>query len=395
MAQAQEALIETPESPSDAAAVLKELGEKRLSLRPRGAGTKFDWGTAAGAEARVQLRTAALNEILEHNVHDMTAVLQSGVPLAKAQRAFASEGQMLALDPPLGHDRDATIGGVLSTGDSGPLRHRYKAGRDLVLGMTVAMSDGTLARAGSKVIKNVAGYDLAKLFTGSYGTLGLIVDVIVRLHPLPARTLTVSGATDDAHRLQQATLTVANATMEIEALDVVWRDEKGSVLAQFGGVAPEGQGETAREVMRAAGLEVEVHEQDRDLWAAQRAGQRSDSGAVVKVAALPTELARVIDAATEAGAQLVGRGSLGIYWLRLDRGEYLTDAGALVDAIGALRDRLAPYSCVVLDADPATRARLSVWGEPSDDPSLGLMHAIKARFDVAGVCAPGVFVEGI
>ena len=100
---------------------------------------------------------------------------------------------MLALDPPLGDERRATIGGVMATADSGPLRHRYGGIRDLVVGVTVALSDGTLAKSGGKVIKNVAGYDLAKLFAGSYGTLGLIVRVAVRLHPLPPRTATAIG----------------------------------------------------------------------------------------------------------------------------------------------------------------------------------------------------------
>ena len=105
---------------------------------------------------------------------------------------------MLAIDPPLGNPgQAATVGGVIATADSGPLRHRYGAPRDLVLGMTVALSDGTIARSGSKVIKNVAGYDLAKLFTGSFGTLGIILSVSVRLHPLPLATATALGASSD------------------------------------------------------------------------------------------------------------------------------------------------------------------------------------------------------
>src|SRR5213082_3750683 len=107
---------------------------------------------------------------------------------------------MLALDPP----GEGTVGGLFATADSGPLRHRHGAPRDLVLGMTVALSDGTLARAGGKVIKNVAGYDLAKLYAGSFGTLGLIVEVVVRLHPRPTRTATVVGRTDDVSALSRA-----------------------------------------------------------------------------------------------------------------------------------------------------------------------------------------------
>src|SRR5206468_1900573 len=151
-----------------------------LSVRVRGGGTKLGWGPPAAPD--VELYTSALDEVVEHNAGDLTAVLQAGVPLAIAQDRFGQEGQELALDPPLA--AGATIGGVVAAGDSGPLRHRFGAARDLVLGVRVALADGTVARAGGKVIKNVAGYDLAKLFAGSFGTLGAIVELAVRLHPI-------------------------------------------------------------------------------------------------------------------------------------------------------------------------------------------------------------------
>ena len=133
------------------------------------------------------LETGGLDRILEHNVGDFTAVLEAGVPFADAQQAFAEHGQRLAWDPPEGgrDGRLATVGGIVATADSGPLRHRYGGVRDLVVGMNVVLSDGTIAKSGGKVIKNVAGYDVAKLFAGSFGTLGLIASVSVRLHPLP------------------------------------------------------------------------------------------------------------------------------------------------------------------------------------------------------------------
>ncbi|MBA3408246.1 MAG: FAD-binding oxidoreductase, partial [Solirubrobacterales bacterium] len=179
-----------PDTPEAAAELLRTLGEAGRPVRPRGGGTK-DWG--AVVEEAVEVETGGLARILEHNVGDFTAVLEAGVPLAEAQAEFAEQGQMLAIDPApsarkagrgeaAGRGRgDATVGGVMAANDSGPLRHRYGSMRDLVVGTTVALSDGTLARSGGKVIKNVAGYDLGKLFTGSFGTLGLIVRVAVRL----------------------------------------------------------------------------------------------------------------------------------------------------------------------------------------------------------------------
>src|SRR3954468_20177476 len=205
-----------PEAVHEAASLLRELGAAGRAVRPVGGATK-PWGPKR--EEEEPLETGGLNRILEHNVGDFTAILEAGLPLAEAQAAFGEQGQRLAWDPPgtasageagRGDEREergrgahggdereargrATIGGVIATGDSGPLRHRYGGVRDLVVGVTVVLSDGTVAKSGGKVIKNVAGYDLAKLFSGSMGTLGLIASVAVRLHPLPESTATVSA----------------------------------------------------------------------------------------------------------------------------------------------------------------------------------------------------------
>ncbi|HZE05608.1 MAG TPA: FAD-binding oxidoreductase, partial [Solirubrobacteraceae bacterium] len=145
-----------PQTFEEAAQSLAAATAAGQSVRIAGAGTKLGWG-AAGAETDCELRTSGLDRVVEHNAGDMTATLEAGVPLAVAQRTFAAAGQMLALDPPLTIDGAGapTIGGVVATGDSGPLRHRYGAPRDLVVGVTVALSDGTIAHSGGKVIKNV------------------------------------------------------------------------------------------------------------------------------------------------------------------------------------------------------------------------------------------------
>ncbi|MDQ3866152.1 MAG: FAD-binding oxidoreductase, partial [Actinomycetota bacterium] len=221
------ALTHRPSSAREAAALLAEADRGGLTVRPRGSGTKLGWGAPA-PEPDVELATDRLDRIVEHNAGDLTAVLQAGVRMADAQAAFAEAGQMLALDPPLGAGNDllpaseysATLGGVVATADVGPLRHRYGAPRDLLLGVTVALPDGTVARAGGKVIKNVAGYDLAKLFAGSFGTLGVVVEVVVRLHPRPRATATALGAGDDAGAVARAARGLTNLPLELEALDV-------------------------------------------------------------------------------------------------------------------------------------------------------------------------------
>src|SRR5579875_696635 len=234
----------TPASAQEAAVMLAEAAAAGGRVRFRGGGTKLGWGVAVDGDW-VELDVGRLNRTLEHNVGDLTAIFEAGVPLARAQAQLAAAGQRLALDPP---DGGATIGGVFATGDAGPLRHRYGAPRDLILGITVALSDGTIARAGGKVIKNVAGYDLAKLFTGSFGTLGLILSVAVRLHPLPVSHATVLGACDDPGRLTAAALDLAAAPLELEAFDVAWRGGRGGLLAQLGG------GEARRRAGRVAAL---------------------------------------------------------------------------------------------------------------------------------------------
>src|ERR671922_165772 len=139
---------------------------------------------------------------------------------------------MLSLDPP---DAGATIGGVVAAGDSGPLRSRYGGVRDLVVGIRVALSDGTVAKSGGKVIKNVAGYDLGKLFAGSLGTLGAILEVTVRLHPLPPVTATAAAGSRDPAVLARAASELAHAPLEQLSLDVRWGGGDGAVLSRFGG----------------------------------------------------------------------------------------------------------------------------------------------------------------
>jgi glycolate oxidase FAD binding subunit len=306
-------------------------------------------------------------------------VLQAGVPLAKAQETFAQAGQMLALDPPdLG---GATIGGVVAAGDSGPLRHRYGVARDLVLGVTVALPDGTVARAGGKVIKNVAGYDLAKLFAGSFGTLGAIVELAVRLHPIRP-TASAGGRGDDPERIARAAHALAHSRLEAQALDIAWRDGQGGVLVRFAGAEAEPQAEAARRALAEAGLEATVIHDDAAAWEAQRAVQRG--ALVVRVSALQTQMADLMRTAERMNGAVVGRAALGLCWVSLPP----TDG---VAAVRELRAGLAPSPCVVLDAPDELRAELDPW-DLAHTPALELMRSVKRRFDPAGVLAPGLLV---
>ncbi|MDP2712037.1 MAG: FAD-binding oxidoreductase [Solirubrobacteraceae bacterium] len=386
---AQATRTQTPPSAEEAAHLLRACAGEGLAVRIAGAGTK-PWG-GPGVDCAVQLRTTALDAIVEHNRGDFTAVVQPGASLRELQDAFASADQMLALDPPLGEGDAATIGGAVATADCGPLRHRYGAARDLVLGITVALPDGTLARAGGKVIKNVAGYDLPKLFTGAFGTLGVICELAVRLHPRPPAQATATGTTDDLGTLQRAAIALASSSLEAQALDVRWQAPTGAVLARFAGVAAHEQALAAERLLAGLGVEAATAEDDEALWAAQRAAQRSlDGGAVVRVSGRPTGLADACVAAQIAGATLVGRAALGVWWIALPAAA----PGELVTAVARLRNVLAPAPCVVLDAPASVRAHLDPWDHPHD-AGLVLMRRVKERFDPLATCNPGIFVGGI
>ncbi|MGZ6675160.1 MAG: FAD-binding oxidoreductase [Solirubrobacteraceae bacterium] len=346
----------------DAAGVAAALREAS-GVRVVGGGTKLGWGHPIEAP---ELSLAELDAIVEHNVGDLTAILQGGCPLATAREAFAAEGQMLALDPP---DDGATIGGVIATGDSGPLRHRYGGPRDLVLGVQVALPDGSLARAGSKVIKNVAGYDLAKLMTGAYGTLGVVTEVSVRLHPAPREWLTVVVRRDDPRTLAATARELTHRPLEAERLDLRWEGDSGAVLVQLcGSSAPE----------RAQGIDGEVVEDDEELWAAQRAGQRGP--VVLRVSTTQQGLDEVLIASRDHGAICVARAAHGLAWLRLEAAD--------AELVTGLRERLG--ACVLLDAPAALRREVDPWGTLSAEP---LMRRVKARFDPYDTLNPGLLLS--
>jgi glycolate oxidase FAD binding subunit len=382
------ARTERPGTVPEVSELLRSLGQAGDPLRVRGGATK-NWGPAAapGREPRVEISTAGMARILEHNEGDFTAILEPGAPVAEAQAAFASAGQMLALDPPLGAGDRATIGGLVATADSGPLRHRYGGVRDLIVGITVVLSDGTVARAGGKVIKNVAGYDLAKLFTGSHGTLGYIASVSVRLHPAPAATATARAVAGDPDRVAAAAAQLAALPLEADCLDVAWGSGRGAVLARFGGAAAEHQARIAAERLGAAGLDDPgVTADDDELWAQQRARQRAPDGAVLKVAGTLGDLPAVLRAAEAGRATAVARAALGLTWIALDGGD---DLAARADAVRAALP--AGAAATVLDGGERLR---DPWPAPPP-AALAVMERIKARFDPAQVFRPGAFAGGI
>jgi glycolate oxidase FAD binding subunit len=370
---------EVPATYAEMSEVLADSSRSATAVRFRGAGTKSGWG--GKVEADVDVSSEGLASILEHNAGDLTAVVQAGVKLSVAQAAFEEAGQMLSIDPP--RAPEATIGGVLATADSGPLRHRYGTMRDLILGITVVLSDGTIARSGGKVIKNVAGYDIAKLFTGAFGTLGMIVEVALRLHPRPQRTVTVRSASDEPASLAMAASALAHLPLEMDSLDISWGDGGGEVLARFAGAAPEGRADAAVRALGGLGAQASIEEDDGVIWEAQRSAQRAGRGALARVSVLPSEMPAVM----AASLRCVGRAGMGVFYVHITGED-------LVGTIEELRRALGPAQVVVFDAPDDVRTKVDVWGS-GDEGAVGLMRRIKSRFDPAGICNPGIFVGGI
>jgi glycolate oxidase FAD binding subunit len=371
--------VERPGSVPEASRLLRESSGTVLL---RGGGTKQAWAGRVPAPDLV-LETSGLNQLLEHNPADMTAAVQAGIPLAELQRRLGESGQWLALDPPT-EDAGATVGGLLATGDSGPRRLRYGALRDLVIGVTLVLTDGTVAHAGGHVIKNVAGYDLAKLVYGSQGSLALIAEIVLRLHPLPETSATlVAGATvQQAAAAGRRMLATTLEPAAIEWLGTGLGDGDGARAGRLA-VAFEGspagvaaQMADCSAILAEAGLDP-AEAADRvdgteGVWGDAAQARRAGSGQTVALAGtLPGDLeavtAALAAAAGSAGAQadLASHAALGLHSARQDRPEEVDTA---LEQIGS-----------------------DVLGPPPS--ALELMRAVKRRFDPQARLAPGRFGE--
>jgi glycolate oxidase FAD binding subunit len=208
-------IVVEPGSEAELGAVLKAADETDAKVLPRGAGTKMDWGNKPiGAD--IVLSTLRLNRVVEHAWGDMTATVEAGCTVGKLQKTLAEHGQTLAIDPLW--PEQATIGGILATNDSGSLRVRFGSLRDLIIGVTIVLPDGTIAKSGGKVVKNVAGYDLPKLVTGALGTLGVITRAVFRLHPLPSETRSLTISADSNAALQKLATAIHDSQLAYTGL---------------------------------------------------------------------------------------------------------------------------------------------------------------------------------
>jgi glycolate oxidase FAD binding subunit len=387
----QPRILVEPGNERELAEALRLANEEGLAVIPRGSGTKLGWGNPP-ARADLLLSTARLDKIIEHVWADLTVTVEAGCTWHKLQESLSRHGQRLALDP-LWPER-ATVGGVLSTNDSGALRLRFGSLRDLVIGVTIALPDGTLASSGGKVVKNVAGYDLPKLMTGALGTLGLITRAVFRLHPCPkiARTVSVSmGSLEAAQRTLDAVQNskLAHTAIQVRAagvappgVDVLLEGMEAGLAAQ------EEQLKKLLEPVAVAEVPASVWSVRQELWFA------SDSAVIAKFSLLPASIAKGMETVRRVADHHKIRWkavvqATGIGWLRLD--------GSPDQLHPALRELRAEFesgggSLIVLHRSRGIAA-LEAWGNAGD--ALSLMRAVKQQFDPKGTLNPGRFVGGI
>jgi len=419
----------SPASVAEASAVMRVAAEQDLSVVARGSGSRLDWG-APPRGCDLVVDTLRLDQVVEHAAGDLVARVQAGAGLRRLAEVLASAGQQLALDPPPGGDGrqqvgTATVGGTLATGTAGPRRLRYGTPRDLVIGITVVRADGTVASSGGKVVKNVAGYDLGKLFAGSYGTLGLIVEAVFRLHPLPAAAAYTTVDTPGPADARRAVAAAAASELAPAAVEIsrAGRGQPVRVGVLLEG-DPAGVGERSAHLRELLGAGA-VTSPDVPGWWGRAGPPRgldgpdaaagpASAGTLIRIAfwaaALPAVLAVIDTAAAAAGLDplVAGSAAAGVIYVALGG-----DAGpaAVAAFVAAVREALARgeadarpasapvpdspavlASAVVVHAPPPVREQVDLWGPV---PGLPLMRAVKDQFDPEHRMAPGRFAGGI
>jgi glycolate oxidase FAD binding subunit len=398
--------VARPGSVAEAGQVLAAAAADELAVTFVGGASKLGLGNPP-ERADLVVSTERLDQVLEHAAGDLVVRAQGGARLADLQAALAPAGQWLALDPP---EPGATVGGVVAANASGPRRLRHGTVRDLIIGITVVLADGTVARAGGKVVKNVAGYDLAKLFCGSLGTLGLVAEAIFRLHPLPAAASVVTLEVDTPERAWAAVGSLLRSALEPSAVELAWPDRQlpGRLTVVFEGIEPgvEAQAAAAVELLGRVGPAAVAGPGETDAALAElgaRPFEKADVG--VKVTCPPAELAAVLTDLLDGPLGWLGpvsaHAGTGVLWMASDAREGELQAAGdrlvpdLARSIAEARERLAGRggSLVLVKAPPELKRAADAWGPAGD--ALGLMRRVKERFDPDRRLSPGRFVGGI
>jgi len=381
-----------PNTQQELAASIEFAARHKLQIIPCGNGSKLNWGGPIQSRAGcIAISTAKLDRLIEHAVGDLTVTVEAGIRFADLQAILAKANQFLAIDP--AYPVTSTLGGIVATASTGSLRQRYGGVRDLLLGISFVRSDGELVKAGGRVVKNVAGYDLMKLLTGSFGTLGAIAQLTFRLYPLPenSQTVVLIGA---AEMVATARMKLLSSTFTPAIADLIslGLDREGLGLAvRFDGIEASvaAQSNQLIELGKALNLKGEILTDSASFWQdlQDRCWQKnSERTAICKLGILPSQASEVLGSISHLQhyAQIHAASGLGI--LRLDRAEAHT--------IGQIRDRCAATGgfLTILEAPVEIKQNLDVWGYTGN--SIEVMQRLKQQFDPNNMFSPGRFLVG-
>ena len=406
-------IVILPASTYEIQEVLSYATDNGLSVIPAGSGTKLGVGNPP-EQVDLVLSTSRLDQVLEYEPADLTVTVETGIWLAALQAKLAEHGQYLPLDPP--YAERCTIGGITATNASGPSRLRYGSARDLVLGMRVVQSSGTVVKSGGKVVKNVAGYDLNKLYLGSFGTLGVITEVSLKLQPLPEIERTVlltfteiGEAVNVASKISGSQLLPTFLNLFVNNAPLIERSEPCLLIGLDGpSETVEWQinsVKTVAEQNRAIGVEVYEGQRQEEIRASMRAFPegRSASPTVISRANLRmTDIEGFVNTALELNDSSAWRvramGLMGngvVYLAFSDFPDSDVPVQLVADTVASLRGAAVNVggNLIIESAPTALKRQIDVWGPVGH--SFELMKAIKTKLDPIGLLNVGRFVGGI
>ncbi|NES08425.1 MAG: FAD-binding oxidoreductase, partial [Okeania sp. SIO2F4] len=339
-----------------------------------------------------------INRIIEHAVGDLTVTVEAGMKYAELQATLAKTGQFLAIDP--AYPENATIGGIIATANTGSLRQRYRGVRDMLLGISFVRSDGKIAKAGGRVVKNVAGYDLMKLFTGAYGTLGIISQVTFRVFPIQEASGTVV-LLGEKNNIATATQTLLSSALTPVAFDLLSSNlvkeldlgEGVGLIVRFQSIigSVEEQSNKLLEVGDKLGLNsTRYHDNEAELWDKLKHKiwhSHRNTEVICKIGVMPNKAVETLNKpALETGLGLIHAGvGLGELYFNSVTPETIIELRQWCESVGGF--------LTVLAAPLEMKEKLDVWGYNQN--SLDLMRRIKQKFDPQNILNPHSFVGGI
>lgn len=395
--------------PDDVAGVVAAVGAAArhgAALVPAGNGTHLGIGWPPARPA-VALSTRRLARVLAHDAGDMTVRVEAGVTVAALNAALAPAGQWLPLDPP--REQAMTVGGLIAADRNGPLRLAFGGVRDWLIGLRAVMADAAVVRGGGQVVKNVAGYDLPRLFAGSFGTLGVLVEATFKVRPrLAGLALCEWTAPSLPEALARAQAVLASDVRPVlleavneSAAEALGLDSGASLLIGCAGSPAHlaAQVERLAELSGAAAVRHAPERGDALLRALREFSQPADDDAlVIRLSALPTALATLV-AEIEAGAvaarvvaEIAAHAGSGVAWCQLLGAPDEAALGRLAETARAAAHRHGGWA--VFESMPAElRGRLDPWG--FDTPALAIMRRVKTALDPHGLFSPGRFVGGV